>query len=414
MRSFILTISALLIFFITSAQEAQFRGPDRNGKFPDTGLLKKWPKEGPEMILKVDDLGSGFSTPVFHNDIIYITGKKDSSDYLSAVDMAGNIIYQVRYGLSWTSSYPDTRSTPTLDKDRIYVISGTGQVVCMYAGNGKIIWSVDANNVYKGEPYRWGIAESPLIFEDKVLYTTGGEQSSVVALDKITGEEVWRAESLGGERAFVSPVIYENNGNRIILVATSQDVIGIIPETGKIKWNYKYLAPPGGLERRAKIVINSPIIKGDEIFISKGYDMYGVMLKVAPDGSSVSEKWRTEVMDTHHGHYIVEDGYIYGSNWISNSKGNWVCLDWNSGEVMYEEEWITKGPILYADGMLYCWEERTGNVALVKPNPKKFDIVSTFKIKDGEGPHWAHPYIADGKLLIRHGKVLMVFDIRAN
>jgi len=405
----------ILLFNITVlAQEAQFRGSERNGYFPDTDLMKKWPKEGPEMIMKVEDLGAGFSSPIYHDGIIYITGKKTDSDYLSAVDMKGNVIYQVKYGQSWSSSYPDTRSTPTLEKDRLYVTSGSGQVACINAKDGTIIWTVDANSIYEGEPYRWGIAESPLIIDNKVIYTTGGNKASVIALDKENGKEIWKAKSLGGERAFVSPVIYENDGKRLIIAVTSNDVIGILPENGDILWNYKYSAPPGGLERRAKIIINSPIFKGNEMFISKGYDMYGVMLVIAPDGKSVTEKWRTEVMDTHHGHYVQVGDYIYGSNWISNSQGNWICLDWDSGNVMYEDEWITKGSIIYADGLLYCWEERSGNLALVKPNPKKFDIISSFKIEHGTGPHWAHPYIADKKLLLRHGEVLMVFDIAAN
>jgi outer membrane protein assembly factor BamB len=127
----------------------------------------------------------------------------------------------------------------------------------------------------------------------------------------------------------------------------------------------------------------------------------------------VSEKWRTEVLDTHHGHYVRVGEYIYGSNWLNNSQGNWVCLEWSTGEVMYETEWETKGPIAFADNRLYCWEERTGNLALVNPTPEKFDIVSTFKIEDGSGPYWSHPFIVDGKLLLRHGEVLMVFNIKS-
>jgi hypothetical protein len=137
------------------------------------------------------------------------------------------------------------------------------------------------------------------------------------------------------------------------------------------------------------------------------------MLKMSADGKSFKELWKSSTLDTHHGHYVFAGDYLYGTNWLSNAKGNWVCLEWPTGKVMYEEEWITKGSIVLADGMLYCYEERSGNVALVKPNPDKFDVVSTFKIPSGSGPHWAHPYIADGKLLMRHGDVLMVFNIKA-
>lgn len=394
-------------------QTAQWRGPDRSGIFPESGLLQEWPKEGPEMILKVDSLGKGFSTPVLEEGIIYLTSKIDEDDYLNAIDLEGNQLYQVKFGKSWENSYPDTRSTPTIDGNNIYVISGSGEIVCVNKKDGEIIWSVYAHEKYNGEIHKWGVAESPLLVDNKVIYTNGGEESSVIAFDKITGDEIWKTESVGGARTYVSPVVYKRDDLRQILASTSENVIGIDPESGEVSWKYEYLPEDPEQKRRAGISTNSAIFKGNEIFISKGYDQYGVMLTVADDGKSVIEKWRTDVLDTHHGHYVNVGDYIYGSTWINNSKGNWACIEWESGEPMYEETWKTKGPIAYADGMLYCWEERTGNFALVKATPEKFDIVSSFKVEDGSGPYWAHPYISDGKLLIRHGDVLMVFNVKS-
>ena len=406
---------ALCIIFATGsfAQKGQWRGPDRSGIFPETGLLSEWPDEGPDMILKVDSLGSGLSSPVLSDGMIFITGKENEDDYLYAIDLQGKIQYRVKYGRAWENSYPDTRSTPTIEGDRIYLISGMGEVVCLSKADGKIIWKVDAHTHYKGEFHSWGVAESPLVIDDKVLYTSGGEETSVIAFDKLTGAEVWKTKSLGGSRTYVSPVIYEYGPVRHIIASTSLYVMAIIPETGEVAWQYKFVGDGEEFNRRGTITTNSAIISNNEIFISRGYDQYGVMLQVAEDGRSVTEKWRTELMDTHHGHYVHIGDYIYGSNWINNSKGNWACIKWDSGEPMYEETWKTKGPIAYADGKLYCWEERTGNMALVNATPEKFDIVSTFKVEYGNGPHWAHPYIADGKLLLRHGGVLMVFDIKS-
>ena len=409
-----LTILVLLSFAFQPifSQEAQWRGPQRNGQFPDKGLLKEWPADGPDMLLKVEGIGMGYSSPIFYKDMIYVTGKKGEEDFLSAIDMDGNIKYQVKYGSSWNQSYPETRSTPTLDGDRIYVVSGIGEVVCLNVSDGTIIWSVDANQLYEGDIHRWGVAESPLIIDDKVLYTCGGDKSSVVALNKYSGEIEWQSESLGGQRTYVSPVLYHKDDKQLIVALTAHHVLGIMPENGRIVWHYEYLPPEGASGRGATNSTNSPITKGDEIFVSKGYNQYGVMLKVSADMNSIEEKWRTSVMDTHHGHYVNVGDYLYGSNWESNSTGNWVCLDWNSGEVMYEQKWHTKGSIAVADGKLYCYEERGGNVALVNPTPEEYDIISTFKIESGSGPHWAHPYIADKKLLIRHGEVIMVFDIQ--
>jgi outer membrane protein assembly factor BamB len=395
------------------AQEAQWRGPDRSGIFPEQGLLQEWPENGPEMILKVDNLGKGYSTPMLDGDMIYVTGKEGDDDFLYAVNLQGETLYKVKYGRSWENSYPETRSTPTIEDNRLYLISGMGEVVCLNKDDGNIIWSVNAYEKYDGELHRWGVAESPLVIDDKVIYTNGGNKTSVIALDKLSGEEKWTTESVGGTRTYVSPVIYRNGDVRQILASTSDYVIGINPQNGHIDWKYYYLREPKEGERQVTISPNSAIIKGNEVFISKGYDSYGVMLTIAEDGKSVTEKWRTEVMDTHHGHYVNVGDYIYGSNWLSNSQGNWVCLKWDTGEVMFEEKWKTKGPIAYADNRLYLWEERTGNFALVNPTPQKFDIVSSFRVQDGSGPYWAHPYIADGKLLLRHGEVLLVYDIKS-
>lgn len=413
MKQYIWFIASFFIMIHAVAQEVQWRGPDRSGIFPEKGLMQEWPKSGPEMLLKVEGIGTGYSTPVLYEGTIYVTGKIDEDDYLHAINKNGEIIYKTAYGKSWTNTYPDTRSTPTVDGDRIYVISGTGQIACLNRTDGAIIWSVNANEKFKGKIHKWGVAESPLIIDDKVIYTNGGDETSVIAFNKLTGETVWTTESVGGARTYVSPVIYKNGNVRLIVASTSDYVIGIEPENGKISWKYKYLPDDPGNSRGSTNSTNSAIIKGNEIFISKGYDQYGVMLQVAEDGLGISEKWRTGVLDTHHGHYVNIGDYIYGSNWESNSQGNWVCLEWKTGKVMYEESWKTKGPIAFADNMLYCYEERSGNVALVKPTAEKFDIVSTFKIEHGSGPHWAHPYIVDGKLLIRHGEVLMVFNIKA-
>jgi len=127
----------------------------------------------------------------------------------------------------------------------------------------------------------------------------------------------------------------------------------------------------------------------------------------------VSRKWVDTTLDCHHGGVVVVDGYIYGANWKSNKSGNWVCLDWDSGKVMYEKEWICKGSITYADGMLYCYEEKKGTVALVKASPDGFNVISSFEVPKGTGEHWAHPVVCDGRLYIRHGDALMVYDVRA-
>jgi outer membrane protein assembly factor BamB len=396
--------------FTANAQLVQWRGPNRDGHFPETGLLREWPETGPEIILEKEGIGKGWSSPVLVGDMIYTTGMIDTLDYLSAIDLQGNMKWQVSYGRSWNQSFPDTRSTPVVEDDRIYVQSGTGEVSCINRETGETIWMVDVDDEFDGEYHLWGNSETPLIVDDKVICSPGGSETSVVALNKMTGETIWKTKSLGGPRAYVSASIYEYKDFRYILAVIGTHILAIQPETGEVAWSYKYYNPDLW-DQNGLIWTNTPVFKDDEIFLTMGYDYFAVMLKIDSTGTSVSEKFIDRTLDNHHHGVILHDGHLYGSNWYNNKQGRWVCMVWDTGEIKYVDEWDTKGALVMADGMLYAYNER-GNVGLVKPDPDGFEVVSQFRITKGAGPHWAHPFISDGKLLMRHGDVLFVFDIK--
>ncbi len=412
MKTTIVIFILAIISWSSNAQITQWRGPNRGGIFNETGLLKSWPEGGPQQILEVENIGKGWSSPVFVDGMIYTTGMIDTLDYLSAISMDGTMKWQVPYGRSWTKSYPDTRSTATIEDNRIYVQSGTGRVACIDGETGKDIWAVEVDKKFNGEYHVWGNSETPLIIDDKVICTPGGKETSVVALNKMTGETVWQSECVGGPRSYVSATVYEFNGLRFILAATASHLIALEPAIGKVAWTYQYWKPvKWKWQDNGLIWANTPTFKDNQIFLSMGYDYPAVMLTMDSTGTSVSEKFIDHTLDNHIGGLVLYDGYVYGSNWYNNSNGRWVCMKWDNGEIKYVADWDTKGPIVMADGLLYCYNER-GNVALVKPDPDSFDIISEFRIKKGSGPHWAHPFIADGKLFMRHGDVLMVYDIK--
>ncbi len=226
---------------MATAQITQWRGEQRDGKFrQESGLLKAWPAEGPELLLKVENLGKGFSSPIMADNTIYITGMKDTLDYISAVDMQGNLLWQKSYGRSWVKSYPDTRTSPTIDGDRIYLLGGSGRLSCLNRGDGKEIWAVEVDHDYESEWHMWGVSESPLVVGNMVICSPGGNKTSVVAFDKMTGKEIWKTEPVGGPRCYISPLIYEYEKFRFILAATGQNLIAIVPETGKVIWSYSY------------------------------------------------------------------------------------------------------------------------------------------------------------------------------
>lgn len=415
MKQINLTLLLLLILTqqIFAQPISQWRGPDRNGVFPESGLLKSWPEAGPELLWSIDDLDIGFSSVSVTDQVIYITGRKDSSEYLTALDMNGNRLWRLAYGLGGRKSYPETRCTPTVEGDRIYLISGRGEVVCVDGRQRKIQWSVPAFEKFQGEFWQWEIAESPLLVDDKVIYTPGGHQTSMVALNKHTGETIWQTESLHDTSAFVSPILIQFGVRKIIVNVMINYIFGVDAKDGKILWKVKYseIQPLTFHPWAPRNNCVTPLCHDGHLYVTSGYDHVGVMFKLLKDGTDIQQVWVNSVLDCHHGQVVRVGNYIYGANWIDNREGNWCCINWTTGETMYEKEWHCKGSISAADGMLYCYEEKRGNLALVEPTPDDFKIVSSFRITKGRGPHWTQPVIHNGVLYIRHGEVLMVYKI---
>lgn len=408
----ILQLTLCLSVFV-EAQVYQFRGPNRDGKFPESGLLKEWPETGPELLLQLEGIGKGYSSVITNGDYIYASGMIDTLDYLTCFDFEGNQKWQVAYGESWKKSFPDTRSTPTIEDNRIYIISGIGELVCLNSETGAINWKVNVDRDYKSEWHIWGVSESPLIVDNKVICTPGGQETSVVAFDKLTGEEIWKTTSVGGQRAYASATTLNFQGKQYVLAVTATHLIALDPANGEVKMTYQYYEHDKWSDQPGLIWTNVPLCKNDEIFLSMGYDYPAKMLKINGDKMAFEEVYTDTVFDNHHHGMIELDGYIYGSNWENNRKGNWLCKNWETGEIAYDTPWNTKGAMVYADGLFYIYEEQRGNVALVKPDPAGFEVISSFRIEKGAGPHWAHPYIYDGKLFLRHGDVLMVYNIKA-
>jgi len=392
-----------------------WRGPARDGVYPETGLLKSWPADGPTLLWDTEDVGNGFSSPVIVGDRIYITGLNEDEDMeiFTAYSLDGKKLYQVEYGDIWTGTYPETRTTPSVVNGKAYMVSGSGEIVCIHTDDGSIVWKVNGGEVFEQKTGNWGTSESVLVFDNKVIYTPSGDQTTMVALDAQTGEPVWKTRPLGDIGAYVSPILISYRGKRQIIGSTAVHLTGVNPENGEIEWTFSDWGFPD--MPWPNIAPNSPLFSDGRIFFSHGYDIGGYMLQLNDDLSDVSLLWKTDDLDTHHGGYVLVEGTIYGSNWTDNSQGNWVAVDWNTGETRYEETWSggkSKGSIITADGMLYCYDERRGTVGLVRPNPDKFDVVSEFRITKGGGPHWAHPVIHNGVLYIRHGSALMAYHVK--
>jgi outer membrane protein assembly factor BamB len=389
---------------------SEWRGQGRTGVYPETGLLTSWPETGPEMLWVLDSLPNGYSSMSVAHNTVYFTGIVDSMDVLIAVDRSGVLKWETPYGRSWTESYNPSRCTPTIDGDRAYVSSGLGDVACINALTGEMIWTEKISEDYQGTYGRWGISESPLVLDDRVFFTPGGNQTTMVALDKMTGKALWASESLEDEPSYTSPLLIEWADTFTVVNLTRNYVFGINPLNGNIRWTFDFGQFAGG-EWRSNNQTNTPLFEDGKMFITSGYDHNCVQIELSEKGDDAYFHWVDSTLDVHHGGAVKVGNYIYGASWEGNRNGHWVCLEWNTGELQYEAEWENKGSIIYAEGMLYCYEEKNGNIALVKATPEGFDVISSFKIEHGKGPHWAHPVIQDGVLYIRHGQALMAYNI---
>jgi outer membrane protein assembly factor BamB len=418
MKKLFALIALIFVSYSSYSQSvSQWRGPERDGIYPETGLLKEWPKDGPPLLWSCPGIGKGYSSAVSDGKTVFVTGMKDSADYLTSIDMKGTILWQVPFGPSWNSSFPETRCTPTLENGKIYVLSGLGTISCINASDGKTNWSFNAAKKFGAVYGDWGVCESLLLVDDMVIYTPAGIRTSMVAIHKNTGETVWETESLNDTSAYVSPRLIQYGNRKMIVTIMANNLIGVDPSNGKIRWKYNYAAllPEESMKvwpGAPKTNTITPLFKDGFLYVTGGYNHPGAMFRLSDDAATISLVWTDTTLDCHHGGVVLADDKIYGSNWIDNSRGNWCCLDWTTGKTMYEQKWQTKGSIIASDDMLYIYDEKNGNVGLLKPDPEKFNLVSSFKIPSGKGPCWAHPEIKDGILYVRRGDVLMAYDIR--
>lgn len=381
----------------------RFHGPDGTNRSSETGLLKRWPVGGPRLLWTAKGIGDGFATVAIADGLIYTDGNIDGKTVISALDLDGKIRWQVPNGKAWTGAQAGTRGTPTIDGQRLYHESPWGQISCLEAKTGQTVWRLNILDKFGAKNITWALAESLLIDGDRVICSPGGPQTAVVALDKATGQVVWKSPSAGDLAGYASPALAEYQGLRMILTMTSRAIIGVNADTGDLLWRHEHITPWDEN-------ILTPVFHDGWVFASTGHRVGSVMLKVTVQGkrASVEEVWRSVDLDNHHGGVILLDGYLYGSCW---SPG-WACLEWKTGKTMYTDRGVGKGSITYADGMLYTLSEQ-GKVGLVEATPSAHKMVSQFRIPEGgEGPVWAHPVVCGGRLYLRHGDFLYAYAVK--
>lgn len=395
----------LLFVFCFSAckhelENSQWRGPERTGAYNEKDLLKKWPEKGPALLWSYYGVGQGYGSPVISNGRVFINGEIDSTAYLFAFDNKGHLLWKSPYGKEWTINFPGSRSTPTVYDNLIYVMSSYGRVVCFEPETGKEKWAVDVLLDFKGKNIRFGYSESLLIDEKNVYCTPGGEENNVVALDRITGKKVWVSKALGELTAYSSPLIIKLPSRNLLVTFSLHALIGIDLKDGKMMWSHKQ-------DRDGDIHGNTPIYDKGFIYYNTSAGNGLVKLELSEDGSSIKEVWRAKKCSNAFGGFVKVNDYLVGSGY---EPRYWKCVDANTGKIVDSLK-FDRGITIYADSMLYCYNEE-GEVGLVRLNKNKMELVSSFKITKGTNEHFAHQVISNGVLYIRHGKALMAYNIK--
>lgn len=390
----------------------QFHGPYRNNKSPDKGLLKTWPEGGPSRIWEAAGIGEGYSTVAIVGKHIYTTGAINGDCVITALDMDGKKVWTRKNGKAWKKSYPGTRSTPTITDGLLYHLSGIGNLICLKADSSEVVWTVNILEKFDGRNITWGLAESPLVVGDKVICTTGGKNVSMVALDRKTGDVAWKCTGIGDKPGYASPILIEYRGLKQIVTAMSESIVGVRASDGKLLWQHPHKV-------YADENITTPLFQDGFVIVSgcvrKGTT--SLELQVSGNKCSVKVRWHNKTLDNKQGGIVLLDGRIYGYAETQGKVGPWVCIDFESGATIFQDSPVRSsykyknGCLTYADGMFYLFSDN-GNMALAKPMDKGFKVTGRLRIKEpGERPTWAHPVVFGGRLYIRYGDKLGVYNV---
>lgn len=410
MKSLLLIALVVMLFACTQTETKiyQWRGVDRTGIYSEEGLLKEWPEEGPGEIWSTEILGNGYGSPVITDDKLYISGTEDSTAVLFCFDLQGELLWKSGYGKEWMVNFPGSRSAPTVVEDMIYVGSGLGNLYCMDL-QGNVVWLKQFEDDFNGQITRFGIAEAALVDGDKVFWCPGGEENNVVALNRFTGELIWSCKGAGERPGYSSPLLIDLPERKVIVTFTAYNLLGIDAETGELLWKHEQDNTP--LEERGPgygdTHCNTVFFDGGAIYYAAGDGNCGVKLELAKDGASINEIWRNKGFDSYMGGIVKIGDYVYG---CGTRKKDLKSINAATGE-MADSLKIGSGSIIVADNMIYYYNQK-GEVNLVDFSKAEMTVVSSFKITKGAQEHFSHPVIDKGVLYVRHGNVLMAYDIK--
>jgi outer membrane protein assembly factor BamB len=397
----------------------QWRGPNRDGVSPETGLMPSWPAAGPPLAWRATGVGSGFSSVSVAAGRIYTMGDRGREQFVLAFNEAdGKALWSARIGTAgYDDDYVGPRGTPSVDGDRVYALGSEGVLVALDAATGRERWRKSLPGDFGGRMMsRWRFAESPLVDGDRVVVTPGARGAAIVALDKMTGREIWRtalSRSLGPNGAdgagYSSIVISTGAGVKQYVQLIGRGLIGVRASDGTLLWNYNRIA-------NDVANIPTPIVKGDFVFGSTGYGAGSALVRLSKSGDGVQAQevyfFEGGRLQNHHGGVVLVGDHIYGGH--GQSAGFPFCLEMSSGKLMWGPNIRNAGrgsaAIVYADGRLY-FRYQSGKMILIEATPQGYREHGSFDIPNVNDPSWPHPVVAGGRLYLREQDTLYAYNV---
>jgi hypothetical protein len=397
--AFVFTVAGLH----AAADWPQWQGPDRTGISKETGLLQQWPSSGPSVVWTATGLGNGYGSTAVAGNRVYVQGTRDGQSVVVAYNRAdGKEAWSKslgRYGDDDRGSGP--RGTPTVDGDRLYVLSESGDLWSLKT-DGAEVWHRNILREFGGRQLQWLISESPLVDGPHLIVSPGGPGAGMVKLDKLTGKTVWQAKELSAPAGYSSPIAADVQGVRMYLTFTANAGVGVRASDGKLLFSYDRAA-----NRTANIT--TPIFFDNKVFFTSNYDTGAGLVALSANNGNVNmqEVYFTREMKNHHGGVVLVNGYLYGFD-----DSILTCLEFATGKRMWRDRSVGKGAVTYADGHLYLQSENNV-VGLAEATPAGYREKGRFTIPDKGFPSWAHPAISDGRLYVRNQDSLTAYDIKA-
>ena len=382
----------------------QFRGPNRDNVSPETGLADKWPEGGPDLLQTISGIGEGYASVSLVGDLIYTMGNVDGAEQVIALDRSsGKIVWKTRSGDEYREGQGNgPRGTPTVVDGKVYSLGGNGDLSCLNASRGEVIWQMNILQQFGGGNITWGISESVLIDDGKVICSPGGKDATVVALDANTGKVLWKSHVPEQPAAsYASPVVATIGKVKQYVIFTSKGICGVRASDGEPLWGQN--ASSNGTANCA-----TPLVVDNYVFSSSDYGTGAELVELKAQGKGVAAKqvYFTKDMKNHHGGMVFLDGYVYGSNGDMLS-----CVELKTGKPTWRERSM-KGSVVYADKKIVFRNEQ-GPVVLLAADSKEYKELGRFDQPDRSSrPAWAHPVIADGKLYLRDMDKLLVYNLK--